>query len=68
MNRKYKIKIRASFDYDVVVDAPDESTAKNKASDELMDYLDRTIRKTKEFDYFHEYLLKEKVISVEVVE
>lgn len=64
---KYKIKIKASFDYDVTVEASDESNARAKASDSLMDYLDVDIRNTKEFDHFHEYLLKEEVISVELV-
>ena len=60
---KYQVTIHASFEHTVEVDAMDEKTAQAKASDELMDYLDLGLRKTKEFDYFHEYVLQEQVVG-----
>jgi len=65
---KYRVTIRASFDYTVEVEATDKATAEAKASNELMDYLDLTIRKTAEFAYFHEYMLHEEVVSCDTVE
>ena len=58
---KFRVKIKASFDFETEVDASDSECAKAKASNALMDYLDLEIRKTKEFDYFHEYLLQEEI-------
>ena len=65
---KYRVTIRASFDYTVDVDAVDIATAEAKASDELLDYLDLKLRVTKEFDYFHEYMLREEVLACNAVE
>lgn len=61
---KYKIEIKASFNYVVEIEADSENSAKAMASDSLMDYLDIKLRDKTEFDYFHEYKLVEEFIYI----
>lgn len=65
VHSKYKIVIRASFDYEVEVEGRDEQEAKAAASDSLMDYLDIGLRESRAFDDFHEYKLREEVLSIQ---
>jgi hypothetical protein len=67
INMKCKILIRAYFNFEVVVEAPNEQKAKGMASNELMDFLDSTLRDSQKFAQFHEYQLKEEILSIEVI-
>ncbi len=61
---RFKVTIEASFLHEVEVDAQNEELAKARASDALFDYLDLTLCNSQKFAEFHEYVLKERVVSV----
>jgi hypothetical protein len=61
---KFKVAIEASFVHEVEVDAQTREEAEARASDALMDYLDQTLSNSRKFAEFHEYVLKERIVSV----
>lgn len=65
---KFKVKLKAFFDYEVEVETAKVSAAQDAASEALADYLENTLRNKREFDHFHEYLLKTELMEIKEVQ
>ncbi len=53
-----KVKLKISFNYECEVIADDENEAFDKATDNAMDYFEKTLRDSRKFDEFWEYQIK----------